>query len=182
MIDGTRVPGAWTKEMKGPIYEAFTGFAEDRQKVRLLAFAALDAGDRPKRLVEILQVEPLDPRDVPARVEELKGLRRGWLDGGGEAPAPEGLDWLAHGWTTHIPAVVPNPYIYPTAAGGVQLEWSFGSWELSAEIDLTTKGAYVFATDTAGAESVEENLDLGAPEGWEALARWVKRYEGASRG
>lgn len=176
LLDGNRVQGGWTKETKGPLFEALQGCFSDRQKVRLLAFAALDANDRPKRLVEVLQVEPLDPLDVPARLEELKALRRGWLDGRGDPPDPEALTWLAHGWMTAYPASLPNPYVYPTPQGGVQLEWSLGTWELSAEVDLDRKRTYFVAVDVAGAATDEFDVDMNSPDGWHTLADLVRKY------
>jgi len=180
LLDGNRVQGVWTKETRGPLFEALQGCFSDRQKVRLLAFAALDASDRPKRLVEVLQVEPLDPLDVPARLEELKTLRRGWLNGEGEPLDPEGLTWLANGWKTTSPAVLPNPYVYPTPQGGVQLEWSVGSWELSAEVDLDRKRTYFVAVDIGGGATDEFDVDMSSPDGWRTLADLVRKYSASA--
>jgi len=178
LLDGSRVQGVWTKETKEALFEAFEGCYTDRQKVRLLAFAALDAHDRPKRLVEVLQVELLDPLDVPARLEELRTLQSGWLNGQGERPEPDLLAWLSTTWMMAYPATLPNPYVYPTAEGGVQLEWSLGDWELSAEVDLARRRSYFVAVDTAGTAADEMEVDLGSADGWRELADLVRKYAG----
>jgi hypothetical protein len=54
--------------------------------------------DRLGRLQGIEAIERatlLDPNDIPFRLEQLKSLKDGWLDGRGIAPSPAGLDWLA---------------------------------------------------------------------------------------
>lgn len=174
LLDGTRVPGTLTRDTRKPIHDAFEGYFNDRQKVRILAFAALDANDRPKGLVEVLQVEALDPLDVPARLEELKNLRDGWMDGTGLAPSKEGIEWIAANWDLY-PADLPNPYAYPTLEGDVQLEWGLDAWELSAEVSLDGKVAHCLAVDTASDANREFEFDLADRGGWMAMIEWVRK-------
>ncbi len=176
LLDGRAVPGSWTKETKAQIFTALNGCYKERQKVRVIGFAAFDANDHPKRFVEVLQLDPLDPRDVSARIEELKLLQRGWHNGVGEAPPLEGLTWIAGVWESYYPPSLPNPYVYPTDLGGLQLEWPIGSWEISAEIDLKGRTAVFVAVDTASEAMKDTVLDLAAEDGWRMLAGFVEEY------
>jgi hypothetical protein len=42
-----------------------------------------DQFDSRKRIDQVTRIEPLDPLDVPARLESLALLRDGWMDGQG---------------------------------------------------------------------------------------------------
>ena len=51
----------------------------------------------------------LDPLDVRVRIDELKLLRNGWLDGKGHALSHTGLDTLAAAFDRHFPVDLPLP-------------------------------------------------------------------------
>ena len=78
----------------------------------------------------------LDSNDVRARLEDIRNLKDGWLDGKGVAPSHMGLDWFSKAFDANYPAGLPRPFIYPTAEGGIQVEWSLSEHELSLEVDL----------------------------------------------
>ena len=62
------------------------------------------------------------PLDVAARLDELRAMQDGWLDGDGKAPDHAGLDWLADAFNHYYPDTAPLPRIYPTEEGGVRME------------------------------------------------------------
>lgn len=110
----------------------------------------------------------------PARLEELRGLQDGWLDGKGTAPPDEGLDWLADAFGRHFPDDLPLPFLYPTAEGGIQAEWSPKPHEITIEIDLAShKGEWHgLNMDTDVEESRDLNLD--DPSDWAWIVAKVK--------
>lgn len=114
---------------------------------------------------------PSDPRDVTNRLEELADLRDGWLDGRGRAPDPEHLRWLARSFDSRFDPALPLPYLYPTAEGGIQAEWTLENWEASLEIDLHSKSAAWQAFNLVTQECREQDLDLSTAEGWRILNR-----------
>ena len=116
----------------------------------------------------------LDPLDIRVRIDELKQLRLGWLDGKGISPAHDGLDWLAQSFDLFY-ADVPLPYLYPTPEGRVLAEWSHKPWSSSLEIDLTRKSGdwHTLNLDTDVEESRE--LDLTNPKDWEWLVQEISR-------
>jgi hypothetical protein len=136
--------------------------------------------DTPSETPGIEDTTLLDPLDVPARLEELRALRDGWLNGRGIAPVPAGLDWLAAGIKTRYPEELPLPYVYPVAEGGVRLEWSITPHEVSLEIDLSRKSGewHALNLDTDVDESSTLNLDDAAA--WDWMIRRLSEMVGAT--
>ncbi len=109
---------------------------------------------------------PLVTNDVSARIDELRGLRPGWLDRAGEVPHPAFLDWLEQQFERCHPDAVPLPYLYPTAEGGVQAEWSLGAHEISLEIAGDTHQAEWQALNLESDQEDTRRLDLDDPASW----------------
>jgi hypothetical protein len=124
--------------------------------------------DTPSKTPGTERTTLLDPLDVPTRLEGLKALRNGWLNGRGIAPVPAGLDWLALEIKTRYPEELPLPYVYPVAEGGVRLEWSITPHEVSLEIDLSQKSGewHALNLDTDVDESRTLNLVDAAAWAW----------------
>jgi hypothetical protein len=112
--------------------------------------------------------------DISARIDELRGLKPGWLDGAGDAPGPEFLDWLNQQFEPRYPADVPLPCLYPTAEGGVQAEWSVGAHEISLEIASDTHQAEWQALNLETGDQAARRLDLDDPAGWAWVAGQIR--------
>src|SRR5690606_19041321 len=125
----------------------------------------------PKRLKVIESVERvsfLDELDVSARIDELRLLKDGWLDGMGRAPSPAGLDWLAASFQRGFYGDLALRYVYPTEDGGVRLEWELGSLDRSVDVDLESKSGALHSLDRETDEERTQVLDLDG-EGWATL-------------
>lgn len=101
----------------------------------------------------------MDPLDIGARLDDLRVLKDGWLDGAGIALPSAGLDWLTGAFEELYPDDVPLPYLYPTESGGVRAEWSLEGFEVSLEIDLSGK---VGEWDSLGSIQTPTNLDASS--------------------
>ncbi len=123
----------------------------------------------------------LDPHDIPARLDELKALRDGWLDGRGIAPAHAGLDWLAGEIKARYPVDLPLPYVYPVAEGGVRLEWSIGSQEVSLEIDLGQRSGEWHALNLDTGEEESRTLNLDDKAAWNGMIDRLTEMVGAAQ-
>ena len=161
------------------ILKAFNGY---RQDTRVL-LKGIGKYDRQNRLigVELFEhISLLDPLDIPARLDEFRDMKDGWLEGEGVAPSLEGLDWLAAGFDRHFPNDLPLPYLYPTPEGGVQAEWSLSENEISLEVDLVThQGTWHRLEMNTHADDVQElKLD---DNGWAWIVAEIRKMvEGES--
>ncbi|OOC10028.1 hypothetical protein B1A74_07915 [Thioalkalivibrio halophilus] len=73
------------------------------------------------------------------------------------------------------------PWIYPTAEGGVQLEWRSGDREISLDIDLNRKIGEWHSLDLSTGDESAENFDLSNSEGWSELVRRLCALGGVER-
>ena len=141
-----------------------------------VAIRGIGQFNRAQKLINFESVEevtPLEARDVPARLDELRLLKDGWLEGSGKAPEHEAMDRLAELFTMHYPDELPLPYTYPTEAGGIQLEWHIGAVAPEVEIDLSTMRGDWRVFDSARNIDEEARIDMATPEGWADLAQRI---------
>ena len=167
-VDGTPVQVPLAEQHFDTILETFNSYAAGHKvKLRVHAVGRFDRDQRLKGVESVDRVVVLDPLDVRARVEELKLLRNGWLDGKGAAPPLGALDWVAAAFEERYPDDLPLPYLFPTPAGGVLAEWSLTPLSMSLEIDLATKQGYWHALNIDTDEELERQLDMSSLEDWE---------------
>lgn len=168
LVNGKKIRGTYSPEVKGEAVAALGTFGE--ALVMVECTVVRDQSDSPRSLENITRIEPLDPLDVPARLEALSLLSDGWLDGAGRAPNKEGLAWLSHAWTTHWPGDKVLPYVYPTPEGGIQAEWTFKVTGVELDLNLLTKrGTLTILERASGQEISEQELALDSADGWKAL-------------
>lgn len=108
----------------------------------------------------------------------MKTLRNGWLDDKGIAPTRNGLDWLAETFQRNYPDELLLPYLYPTAEGGVQAEWSVNDWEITLEIDLDQQQGQWHALDMTNEQEQEKSLNLNEAADWQWLATEITKRTG----
>jgi len=118
--------------------------------------------------------------DIRARIEELKRLRDGWLDGKGLAVPPAALDWITTTFEERYPYDLRLPYLFPTPAGRVLAEWSLTPWSLSLEIDPVAINGSWHALNVDTDEEVEKELDLSGARDWAWLAEQVRSMGGVA--
>ena len=113
------------------------------------------------------EVLTLDSRKISARLDELRDMQDGWLDGAGVAPSHTGLDWLNSSFERHFPMDLPLPYIFPTPEGGIEAEWSIGRYSVMFEIDLDSRQGDWLRFDKQSDEEDARPLDLDDSGKWE---------------
>ncbi|MCY1300594.1 hypothetical protein D9M70_501670 [compost metagenome] len=121
----------------------------------------------------------METNDPLARIDELRLLRAGWLDGHGQVPSPAEFDWLETFFTQSYPSSLPAPYVFPTEDGGIQLEWRTGNQDMSLEINLSDKSGEVHTFNTETYEEIYEELSLVDQEDIDRLIDLVSK---AARG
>lgn len=172
--DGTKLTAPLNSQHLDAVLEAFSGYRKGA-RVQLQGVVKKNRQDQMKSIESVEHVSPLDPLDVAARMEELAELQDGWLDGKGHAPERSALNWLARSFDVNFDPDLPLPYLYPTAEGGVQAEWSAGNWEVTLDIDLPKQMAEYQALHLATQACNECILDLSQSSAWQQLNERLKQ-------
>lgn len=180
IINGPRVGAPIDRQHMQTVLEAFNGY---KQGVRVLlqGVGRYNRYERLQRMETVDHLSLIDSNDVAARLEELKALRDGWLDGKkGFAPDKVGLDWLSHAFQRSYPEDFPLPFLYPTAEGGVQAEWSVGNWEITLEVDLQSHASEWHALEMTTEDEEEKKLNLNESDAWKWLVAEINKYNGGA--
>ena len=114
-----------------------------------------------------------------SRLNELRTLENGWLDGKGLAPSSTGLDWLGQRLESHYSNGLPQPFLYPTAEGGVQIEWSIGGCEASLEIDLASHQGQWHCLNLKTADDSFRDVNLDDNHDWAVLIQEIRQLAGS---
>ncbi len=120
------------------------------------------------------QASRLDPIDIRCRLDELRRLEDGWLEGDGTVSGSDELGWLATCFDRHYPDDLPLPYLYPTTEGGVQAEWSLSDCEISLEVNLVSRRAHWHRLDLETDVDYIRALDLDNESDWAWIASEVR--------
>lgn len=171
--DGRKLPVTMSEPHIDTILKAFNGY-RDGLRVLLQGVARTTRTGRLERIESIEHMSLLDPLDIAARLDELKELQDGWLEGVGRAPSADGLDWLSSAFDAYFPDGLPLPYLYPTEDGDVRAEWSLGGVEASADVDLTSRVASWHELDLATDAEYARQLNLSSEEDWAWLIDRVR--------
>lgn len=123
-------------------------------------------------------VTNMDTLDVGMRLDGLRQLKDGWLDGEGPALSPAGLDWLEQMFERHYPDDCISPHLFPTPEGAVRGEWQLAPWSVSIDFDLVAKKADCHALNLESDEEVEKVIDAGSDAGWAELAELIRGFGG----
>ncbi len=172
--DGVKLKAPLHEQHRETVLEAFKDYRRG-QIVAIQGVIRRDRADRPKSFEAIEHVSALDPLDVETRLEELAKLKAGWLEGKGEPLDPAALRALAQDFDTYFDPDLPLPYLYPTAEGGIQAEWSLDGWDVSLEIQLPARTAQYQALHLPTDQMHEDALSLvqGQDE-WSKLNAMLK--------
>lgn len=174
---GRRVRGSITPELLEPLLEVFNGY-RNRAKMQFVATVRMDSANNPKKIETVNDYNVLDPNDVPARLDEFRNLRDGWLDGSGVAPNTNGLDWLTEAFEANYPDDLNLPCLFPTPGGGVRAEWSFGRRELSLDINVRNRLAQWHDLNMESDDENVRDVDLSGSDGWRFLIEQVRAVAG----
>jgi len=176
LIDGSKIIAPITVEYMKTILDAFQGY---KQNLKVL-LKGIGKFNRHEKLISIESVEHisvLDPLDVPARIDELRLLKGGWLDGkNGITLNKQDLDWFSEIFENYFTGDLPLPYVYPVPDGGLLLEWSIADHDISLEVSFSERIAQWHDYDLSSDEEDIKSIDLTSPNGWEMFMKQLKIY------
>ena len=121
------------------------------------------------------EVLTLDSQKISERLDELRNMQDGWLDGDGVAPSHAGLDWLNSSFERYLPMNLPLPYMFPTPEGGIEAEWSIGRYSVMFEIDLDSRQGDWLRFDKQSDEEDARLLDLDDDDRWAWVVSEIRR-------
>ena len=123
----------------------------------------------------------LDPLDIGARLDELRELNDGWLDGQGYAPAGTGLTWLAASFNRYYPESLLRPRLYPTVDGGIQAEWMIAATDIDIKINLVGKSGEWHSLDLASDTEHQKTLNLDDEDAWKWIVKRIQTLSEKSK-
>ena len=170
--EGISVKAPVNSQHKSTILEAFNNY-ESGVKVLIQCLGCFNRNNKLISIQTVEHVSLLDINDVPSRIDELRFLKDGWLDGIGKAPLEEGLNWLSNQFDNYALEDMPLPLVFPTEEGNIQMEWSSDSFDISLEVDLTTQKAQLHILDFKTEKETSHDLDLSILSSWEELAQLI---------
>lgn len=177
-IHGSRVRCKMPEPHIDAILEAFDGY-RDNVRVLVRGTGIYDPQNRLSRVESIVHVEQLDPLDVDARLDEFRNVQDGWLEDGGVAPDHAGLNWLSTTFAAYYPDDIRLPHTYLMADGGVSLEWSLGTKDVTIEVDIKTRKGEWYVYDKAHNQIEDETaLNLAESAGWLWMAERLRTLDG----
>ena len=178
-VYGPKVGGPIPDGYLGTVVEALARY-DSGERVLVEGVGRWDRNNRLSGLESVKRISQLAPLDVPARLDEFRQLRDGWLEEDGQAPDHAGLDWLATSFDRYYPDDVVLPHSFPTPKGGVELEWSLGSQSVVVEVNLETRRGDWLRFDKASDEEDSRILRLSDSASWEWIAAEIRRLSGSS--
>ena len=172
--DGRKIVAPMSTQHLDDVLEAFTGY-QSGTRVLLQGVGRFDRNERLRGVDSIEHICILDALDIPARLDELRLLKDGWLEGQGIVPSHGGLDWFEQTFRQNYPDELPLPFLYPTAEGGIQAEWSLGSNEITLVVDLSTHAGRWHALNMGpDSKELEKLLSLDDPGDWGWLVAQIE--------
>ena len=173
MADGKKIPSQLPEVYRDLIVEALR-IRPDGMKILLEGIGVFDESQRLQRIETLENVVLLEPLDVAARIDEIRNIKSGWMDGQGDSPDEAHLDWFVAQFETHYPDDLPLPYVYPTLDGGIQLEWTLDSLEISLRIPKGEHKAEWDMLDTESTQEIEKSLDLDIDADWTWIVESIR--------
>lgn len=178
-VVGSKIKGEYSQEFLDELQDALFKM-EINQRIWLKGSGVFNASDKLQKIESISEAIPLDPLDVPSRLDEFLTLKDGWYDGEqGQAIEPNALEWLGETFDINFNnEAFPLPATFPTLDGNVQFEWDANGYQVSLEVFLNDKQADFYAYSVQSKDEKEEKLDLSQNEGWIQLNKLMQEIHG----
>jgi hypothetical protein len=144
---------------------------QSRHQVTVKVIATFNSWDQLQKVVstETLEVQP--NYQLASRLDDLRALEDGWLDGKGKAPDQKKIDYIATRMIGRYPESLPLPAIVPTSDGNLLFEWD-AQGEPSVDVRLTDmKGEFhAFGREQV---DIEREFDFTVEGDWNAFLEFL---------
>ena len=106
-------------------------------------------------------------------------MQNGWLDGAGNAPSHQGLDWLSANFESTSLMISRLPHLYPTPRAGLKLS---GLWRpIPSSLKFTSTPTKVTGSDSQKKDDDNEDsqiFDLDDADAWQQFTGEIRRLTG----
>jgi len=144
---------------------------KSRHQVTVKGIGAYNSWDLLQKVVSTESLEVQPDYQLASRLDELRALENGWLDGKGIAPDQRKLDFIAARMIGRYPENVTLPDIIPTPEGNILFEWD-AVGEPSLDVRLTDlKGEFHSFRPNQG--DMEREFNFSAEEEWNAFFEFL---------
>lgn len=179
LLDGRKVKAPIAPPHLDTILSAFNGYTTG-MRILLQGVGRFSRSERLLGFDSVEHVSLLDPQDVLARLDELRLMKDGWLEGRGLAPSGRGIDWLSEMFSRNYPDDLPLPFVYPTEEGGIRLEWTIDALDVSLDIDLAEHKADWHSMNVQVDAEEEKALYLDSDDAWRWIASRIQSMAGVA--
>jgi len=177
IVDGSKINAPISVEYMNTVLEAFQGYKQNT-KVVLRGIGKFNRYEKLLSIEAIEHINILDALDVPSRIEELRSLGNGWLDGeNGIALSDNDLTWFSDAFELNFDNDLMLPYLFPTPEGGLLLEWTINEHDLSLEVFLVKHSAQWHDYNMTTEEEEERVLDLNKSSDWLWISKKIRNYK-----
>lgn len=175
-----RIISPFPEEFDLELKDAARGYKREDVTVSIIGVAKFNA-DSSINTIEKLQHITIQREDkrifLPnpfERLDELLLLQDGWLDGKGSGFSDVNFD--LKNWLEMLleDLEIPSPYCYPSPDNAIELEWSFGFWEIVCSLDFVKHSICFHATNLKSEEIREDLFPFNDPNSVEKAARFLK--------
>lgn len=165
IANGNRISAPISVQHMPLIMDAFERY-KDGARISLQGVGRFNRSGKLELIESIEHIVSIETNDVFYRIDELRTLQNGWLDGLGLAPKKDFLDWLSNQFEKNYQKDLPWPYLFPTPEGGILLEWDLEENEISLDIDPGSKIAFYHKLNMNDYSDDSTNIEISNSDGW----------------
>lgn len=157
-----KIQGSYTDPQMWGLLHEFQGYGESSPLTSLSVVAKEDRNGELVSIIDVLGVEPALPPDWADRVSDLNRIQDGWLESDTPAPSIHVMEFLEEILLECLDEDLPRPLMFPSANGGIQLEWRGDTRNIEIEILNVGKCEAIWFDNDGDSDGDHnfENLDL----------------------
>jgi len=157
---GSLVPGAFSQKDVWSDLRDVLDAPDNLMLVRLTCSYFVEGLSSIKRIDDVTDVEVFLSADDAwtQRLSELASLADGWLDGDGESIDLNAIEFARDLLASITEKALPEPLVFPTPTGGIQLEWAAQTTHAEISIDASLTSISAYRLDAASGTEVERQI------------------------
>jgi len=180
--DGERIVSHFPENLESELKEIAKNYKKEDISIIIVGVAkylADNSIDKIEKLQHVIIQKNENKIYLPdpiKRLNEIYSLEDGWYEGIGLHFNNSEFD--LKNWLLEIldKTDIPSPYLYPTPDNSIELEWSFGFWEINCSVDFESQHFFLHATNVNNAEIRKDSFDLKDIQGKEKLIKFLGNF------